>query len=141
MMNLSGKAVAVVGLGESGVAAAELALSSGAQVMAIDAAPEEKLSSAARALAAKGAKLLVGRNDEAALRRADVVVVSPGVPPLAAFDQLSASGTLVVGELELASRFVAAPIVAVGGTNGKSTTTALVHEMLLRQGKKSFVGA
>jgi UDP-N-acetylmuramoylalanine--D-glutamate ligase len=141
MMNLSGKTVAVVGLGESGVAAAELALRHGAEVMGIDAAPEDKLAPAARALADKGVKLFAGRNDEGAVKRADVVVVSPGVPPLALLDQASQSGALVIGELEFASRFVDAPIVAIGGTNGKSTTTALTHEMLAAQGQKSFVGA
>jgi UDP-N-acetylmuramoylalanine--D-glutamate ligase len=141
MMNLSGKTVCVVGLGESGVAAAELALRNGAEVTAIDAAPEEKLSPAARALGDKGAKLFAGRNDESAVKRADVVVVSPGIPPLPLLDQASQSGTLVVGELEFASRFVDAPIVAIGGTNGKSTTTALVYEMLAAQGMKTFIGA
>jgi len=141
MMNLSGKTVAVVGLGESGVAAAELALGQGAEVMAIDAAPEDELSTAARSLVGKGARLFAGRNDEAAVKRADVVVVSPGVPPLALLEHASASGSLVIGELEFGSRFVEAPIIAIGGTNGKSTTTSLVHEMLAAQGKKVFVGA
>jgi len=141
MMNLSGKTVAVVGLGESGVAAAELALRQGAEVMAIDAAPEENLSAAARALVGKGARLFAGRNDEAAVKRADVVVVSPGVPPLPLLENASASGSLVIGELEFGSRFVEAPIVAIGGTNGKSTTTSLVYEMLTAQGKRVFVGA
>jgi UDP-N-acetylmuramoylalanine--D-glutamate ligase len=141
MMNLSGKTVAVVGLGESGVAAAELALRHGAEVMGIDSAPEDKLAPAARALAEKGVRLFAGRNDEGAVKRADVVVVSPGIPPLALLDLASQSGALVIGELEFASRFVDAPIVAIGGTNGKSTTTALTHEMLAAQGQKSFVGA
>jgi UDP-N-acetylmuramoylalanine--D-glutamate ligase len=141
MMNLSGKVVAIVGLGESGVAAVELALRSRAEVVAIDSAPQEKWSPAARALAEKGVKLFAGRNDGAAMRRADVVVVSPGVPSLPALDEASASGTLVIGELEFAARQVDAPIVAVGGTNGKSTTTALVHRMLVEQGKKAFIGA
>jgi UDP-N-acetylmuramoylalanine--D-glutamate ligase len=140
MMNLSGKTVAVVGLGESGVAAAELALLQGAEVLAIDSAPEDRLSTAARALAGKGARLFAGRNDEAAVKRADVVVVSSGVPPLRC-RLASASGSLVIGELEFGSRFVEAPIVAIGGTNGKSTTTSLAYEMLVAQGKRAFVGA
>jgi UDP-N-acetylmuramoylalanine--D-glutamate ligase len=141
MMNLSGKTVAVVGLGESGVAAAELALRHGAEVTAIDSAPEDKLSPAARALAERGARVLAGRHDEAAFKRADIVVVSPGVPPIEQLDRAGASGSLVVGELEFGSRFVDAPIVAIGGTNGKSTTTALTYEMLAAEGKKAFVGA
>jgi UDP-N-acetylmuramoylalanine--D-glutamate ligase len=140
-MNLSGKKVAVVGLGESGVAAAELALLRGAEVMAIDAAPEDKLSAAAQGLAAKGARIVAGRNDEPAIKRADVVVVSPGVPPFALLEQASGAGALVVSELEFASRFVDAPIVAIGGTNGKSTTTALAYEMLAAEGRKAFIGA
>src|SRR5258708_1012772 len=141
MMDLSGKKVAVVGLGESGVAAAELALARGAAVLAFDSAAEDKLSAPARALAAKGARVVAGRNDDAALRGAEVVVVSPGVPPLAMLDQASGAGALVMGELEFASRFVDAPIVAIGGTNGKSTTTALAYEMLASEGRKAFVGA
>lgn len=141
MMNLSGKTVTVVGLGDSGVAAAELALARGANVMAVDEANEDKLSMAARGLAAKGARLFAGRNDEGAIKRADIVVVSPGVPNLPVFDQVSPAGALVVGELEFASRFVDAPIVAIGGTNGKSTTTALVYEMLVSEGRKAFIGA
>jgi len=140
-MKLAGKTVVVVGLGESGVAATLLALAQGADVVAVDSAPDERLSQAARDLGAKGARVIAGWRDDGIVKRADVVVVSPGVPPIAIFDQASESGSLVLGELEFASRFVDAPIVAIGGTNGKSTTTALVHEMLAASGKKSFVGA
>jgi UDP-N-acetylmuramoylalanine--D-glutamate ligase len=141
MLNLSGKTVAVVGLGESGVAAAELALRAGAEVMGMDVAAEGDLSVEARALAAKGVRLFVGGHDPSAIKRADVVVVSPGVPSLPILAHASAAGALVIGELELASRCIDAPIVAIGGTNGKSTTTALVYQMLAAQGRKAFVGA
>jgi UDP-N-acetylmuramoylalanine--D-glutamate ligase len=70
-----------------------------------------------------------------------MVVVSPGVPPLPVLEEARAAKVEVIGELEFASRFVDAPIVAIGGTNGKSTTTALVHVMLLESGKRTFVGA
>ncbi|HEX9294189.1 MAG TPA: UDP-N-acetylmuramoyl-L-alanine--D-glutamate ligase, partial [Polyangiaceae bacterium] len=141
MLDLSGKTVVVVGLGESGVAAVELALGRRATVIGTDAAPEPKLSPRARALTTRGVQIIAGRNDAEVVMRADVVVVSPGVPPLPMFEQARRAGALVVGELELASRFLDAPIVAVGGTNGKSTTTALVHAMLVKHGKKTFVGA
>jgi UDP-N-acetylmuramoylalanine--D-glutamate ligase len=75
------------------------------------------------------------------LRRADIVVVSPGVPSLPVLDEVRAAGVEVMGELEFASRFVEAPIVAIGGTNGKSTTTSLVHAMLVETGQRAFVGA
>ncbi len=141
MMKLVGKTVVIVGLGESGVAAAELAIAHGADVVGMDSASEEKLSQAARDLGGKGARVIAGRHDDGVVKRADVVVVSPGVPELAVFDQAAAAGALVIGELEFATRFVDEPIVAIGGTNGKSTTTALVHEMLVAAGRKSFIGA
>jgi len=141
MIELTGKRVVVVGLGESGVAAATLALRQGADVIGADAAPEDKLPSAARALGTQGARLLTGQHDTAIFKRADIIVVSPGIPPLPILEEARAAGVLVIGELELASRQIEAPIVAIGGTNGKSTTTALVHEMLTAERKKVFVGA
>jgi UDP-N-acetylmuramoylalanine--D-glutamate ligase len=141
MMNLSGKTVVIVGLGESGVAAAELARKRGADVVASDSAPPDKLSAAARALADKGIRVEAGAHPAGVLMRAHLVVVSPGVPPLPVLDQARSAGVEVIGELEFASRYVEAPMVAVGGTNGKSTTTALVHIMLLESGKRTFVGA
>jgi UDP-N-acetylmuramoylalanine--D-glutamate ligase len=140
MMNLSGKTVVVVGLGESGVAAAELAQKHGAEVVASDAAPLDKLSAPARALAERGIRVEAGGHPASLFTRAHLVVVSPGVPPLPAFDHARAAKVDVIGELEFASRFVAAPIVAIGGTNGKSTTTSLVHAMLVEAGKRAFVG-
>jgi UDP-N-acetylmuramoylalanine--D-glutamate ligase len=141
MKELSGKKVIVVGLGESGVAAALLALRLGAKVIGADSAPEEKLSPAARALAPQGARLVTGQHEASLFRQADLIVVSPGIPPLPAIEEARAAGVEVIGELELAARQMDAPIVAIGGTNGKSTTTALVHEMLAAERKKVFVGA
>jgi UDP-N-acetylmuramoylalanine--D-glutamate ligase len=141
MMNLNGKTVVVVGLGESGVAAAELARKHGAEVVANDAAPRDKLSPDARALADRGIGLQTGGHPADLFTRAHIVVVSPGVPPLPVLDAARSAGAVVVGELEFASRFVSAPIVAIGGTNGKSTTTSLAHAMLVEAGKRAFVGA
>jgi UDP-N-acetylmuramoylalanine--D-glutamate ligase len=139
-MQLSGKTVVVVGLGDSGVAAAELCLRHGARVAGADAASRERLSAAALALEGKGARLLLGAHDAAAFSGADLVVVSPGVPPLEALERASARGIEVIGELELGFRFASAPVVAVGGTNGKSTTTSLVAAMLAASGKNVFAG-
>jgi UDP-N-acetylmuramoylalanine--D-glutamate ligase len=139
MSALIGKSVVVVGLGASGVAAARLCLRRGARVVATDAKPRGALSEDALALEAGGATLSVGANDEAAIAAADLVVVSPGVP---SFPALDAAGDRAIGEVELAFRELAhpAPIVAVGGTNGKSTTTTLVGELLEAAGKRVFVG-
>src|SRR6185436_20321357 len=122
-----GKKVMVVGLGESGVAAALLALRKGAQVIGADSAPEDKLSAAARALPSQGVRILTGQHDTSLFKQAAIIVVSPGIPPLTGLQDARAAGALVIGELDFAARQVEAPIVAIGGTNGKSTTTALVH--------------
>lgn len=139
-MDVRGKTVIVIGLGASGVAAARLLLSRGAKVVANDAAPLERWSPAARALEAEGAAVVPGGHHHADLANADMVVLSPGVPSFAALDAFEASGREVIGEMELGSRFTTAPIVLVGGTNGKSTTTALAGEMFTAAGHRTFVG-
>jgi UDP-N-acetylmuramoylalanine--D-glutamate ligase len=139
-MNLTGKSVIVVGLGRSGVAAAELLLERGAKVTCADTAPRERLSAAALALPARGAQLALGAHTEALFEGADLVVISPGVPSFSTLDAFERQGGAVIGELELAARFVSAPIALIGGTNGKSTTTALTFEMLAQDGRRAFVG-
>ncbi|MGA7123201.1 MAG: UDP-N-acetylmuramoyl-L-alanine--D-glutamate ligase [Polyangiaceae bacterium] len=140
--HLSGKRVVVVGLGASGVAAARLCLRRGARVVANDIKPVDALSSDARALERLGARVVGGGHAEAGIEEADVVVLSPGVPPLAEVAAASARGTAVWGEVELAVRAMVypAPLVAIGGTNGKSTTTSLVGELLAAHGLRAFVG-
>ncbi len=136
-MELAGKSVIVVGLGKSGVAAAKLCLARGARVIATDSAPAEKLSPEARALQAE---LVLGGHSGVDFKRANLIVISPGVPDFAALTEAELAGVEVIGELELATRFLEAPIVAIGGTNGKSTTTTLVGDMFNAAGLKTFVG-
>jgi UDP-N-acetylmuramoylalanine--D-glutamate ligase len=136
-MELSGKRVIVVGLGKSGIAAAALCRARGASVVGTDSAPLDKLAPGAREL---GIELRVGGHTGVDFERADVIVVSPGVPPLAELERAEGAGALVIGELDLACRFLEAPIVAIGGTNGKSTTTTLVGDILTAAGKRAFVG-
>jgi UDP-N-acetylmuramoylalanine--D-glutamate ligase len=139
-MDLSGKTAVVIGLGRSGVAAANLLLSRGARVVASDAAAAGELSAEALALGARGAEIVAGGHPDELLARADLVVISPGVPSFPALEAFEATGREVIGEMELASRFVTAPIALIGGTNGKSTTTALVAAMCAAAGKKTFIG-
>ena len=139
-MDVRGQNAVVVGLGRSGVSAARLLLARGARVTANDSAPLERLSPEARALEQVGAVIAAGGHDPAIFARADLVVVSPGVPPFPALDAALSEGREVIGELELASRFLDAPIALIGGTNGKSTTTELLGAMIARSGKKTFVG-
>ena len=144
MSELSRKRIVVVGLGASGVAAARLCLRRGARVVAADEKPEASLSDAARALATQGAELVAGpdAHARAKLGDAEVIVVSPGVPPFAELEAAARAGVPVWSEVELAVRSLrgAAPVVAIGGTNGKSTTTSLVGALLEAHGLRTFVG-
>ena len=131
----------VVGLGRSGVAVARHLGDRGARVLAVDDAPDD----AARVAAAELAVDLVEAPSEAQLAdlvdRASVVVPSPGVPirhPV--FRLAEASGVPVRSEVELAYRWSRHPIVAVTGTNGKTTVTALVTEMLVASGRRAVAG-
>jgi UDP-N-acetylmuramoylalanine--D-glutamate ligase len=142
MLSLQGKRVVVVGLGASGVAAARLCARRGAQVVANDKKALEALGDAARVLAEDGVTLAAGGHDAVRWGEADLVVVSPGVPTFPALEAAEKRGVPVWGEIELATRAMRhpAPIVAVGGTNGKSTTTSLVGAMLEAQGLATFTG-
>ncbi|HMR07177.1 MAG TPA: UDP-N-acetylmuramoyl-L-alanine--D-glutamate ligase [Polyangiaceae bacterium] len=137
-MELSNRKVVVVGLGKSGVAAAKLCLANGARVIGTDSAPLASLSPEARGL---GIELCAGGHEAAELDRADVIVLSPGVADFPALSRAARAGAEVIGELELASRFVHAPVLAVGGTNGKSTATSVLAALLQAAGLRVFAGA
>jgi UDP-N-acetylmuramoylalanine--D-glutamate ligase len=135
MIALAGKNVHVVGLGLSGVAAAELCLRQGATVVGVDRRPFSELGEAARSL-----NVPIQRESEGTLSTADLIVVSPGVESFPGLLAAEAAGVPVIGEIELAARLLNAPLCAVGGTNGKSTTTELVAAMLAREGRRVFCG-
>lgn len=138
--NLSQSRPLVVGLGKSGVAAALVLAKRGAAVTATDVRTETELGDVARALAVAGVRLHCGGHTEADFVEADFIVVSPGVPPLVQIAAARAKGVPVYSEIELASWFVTAPIVAITGTNGKSTVTTLIGEMCKAAGLATFVG-
>src|SRR6185312_1646390 len=139
MNALSGKRVLVVGLGRSGIAAAELCAARGARVTVTDKRPAAELAGAVAKLPAGVAPELGGHRRESFLG-ADLIVLSPGVPEIPELVAARAAGVEITGELELASRFVSATVVAITGTNGKSTATTLVGEMLRATGRPTFVG-
>jgi UDP-N-acetylmuramoylalanine--D-glutamate ligase len=126
--SVSGRRVVVVGAARSGVAAAELLASRGARVVVTDIKPaipdEGRLRSA-------GIEVELGDHRPDLLASAELIVVSPGVPlDQPAFSPASRLGISIIGELELASRWLAGRIVAITGTKGKSTTTALTGRIL-----------
>ncbi len=139
-MDLSGKNTMVVGLGKSGLAVTRFLVARGANVRVNDQRDAETLGDAATEAASLGAELVLGGHPPSAFEGLDLIVVSPGVPPLGVLDAAERGGAEVVSEVELASRFVDAPIVAITGTNGKSTVTTLVAEMCARLERSVFVG-
>ena len=140
-MNVKDLQVTVIGLARSGVAAARLLNQLGAQVTVADRKDPQELTAVLPQLGQSTIAVKVGAQYESALERADLVVISPGVPThLDALNRVHARGVPVIGELELASRFLTAPIVAVTGTNGKSTTVTLIGKFLHESGKRAFVG-
>ncbi|MEO6419464.1 MAG: Mur ligase family protein, partial [Polyangiaceae bacterium] len=132
----------MLGLGISGAAAARLCLSRGAKVTGADAKKEAELASEVKAMTAGGLVLAAGGHAEAALESADLVVMSPGVPSFPALEKAEKKGVPVIGEVELACQCLPrdVPVIAIGGTNGKSTTTTLVADLLETNGRRVFRG-
>jgi len=140
-MELSGRKALVVGLGKSGVAAARLLAARGARVAIADDKPLADLEPVLEGLRGIIEGVHAGGLSEAAFRDRDLVVLSPGVPPaLPVLADARRSGVEVIGEVELASRFIEEPIAGITGTNGKSTTTALTAHLLARAGFSVFAG-
>ncbi|MBI2218631.1 MAG: UDP-N-acetylmuramoyl-L-alanine--D-glutamate ligase [Candidatus Rokubacteria bacterium] len=137
---LAGQRVAVVGLARSGVAAARLCRGAGADVVAIDAKPLERLAADAQALPSLGVRFVPERDAAREVRSADLVVISPGVPFDAALPAAArGAGVPVIGELELGWRAMEADTIAITGTNGKTTTTALTGALLAPQPRPVLV--
>ena len=131
----------MVGLGRSGVASALFLQSRGAKVTVSDSKPEDQLRQEIPVLLDHGIAVETGRHGERTFQNQDLIVVSPGVPvdaqPLI---QARALGEQVIGEVELAAEFLPGPIVAITGSNGKTTTTTLIGEILAKSGLKTLVG-
>jgi UDP-N-acetylmuramoylalanine--D-glutamate ligase len=136
--NVRDRRVVVVGAGRSGAAVAELLVAHGARVTLTDTRTE---LDEARALLARGIALELGGHRAETLTSADLIVLSPGVPPQQpAIEAARRAGVPVTGELELASRWLRGRIVAITGTKGKSTTTTLTGRMLEEGGRRTRVG-
>lgn len=140
-MELKNKKVLVVGLARTGVSTARFLVSKGAKVRVSDSSPEDRLAKSLEDLKGLDLEIETGRHTEEWFTSAELIVVSPGVPldikPLRAAHK---KGVEIISEIELASRFIAEPIIAITGTNGKTTTTTLIGDILKKSGKKVFVG-
>jgi UDP-N-acetylmuramoylalanine--D-glutamate ligase len=140
-MDLNNKRVLVVGLGKSGVASALFMKAHGAKVTVSDTKSGDELRNEIPVLLDHGITVETGGHGDRTFRGQDLIVVSPGVPvdapPLV---QARALGEAVIGEIELAAQFLPGPIVAITGSNGKTTTTTLTGEIMTAAGFPALVG-
>src|SRR3984957_6449428 len=140
MLELKNKRVLVVGLGKSGQAAARFLKSKGARVAVSDARPATLIAELP-ALLDEGISVEAGSHGLLTFRRQDLIVVSPGVPAdVPELKQVRAMGMRIIGEMELGAAFLQGEIVAITGSNGKTTTTTLVGEILKASGRPVLVG-
>jgi len=140
-MILAGKNILVVGMARSGLAAAEFLSKRGAEVKVSDKRPEQELETEVEFLRRLGIDYETGGHVSDSLFSADLVVVSPGVPlRLSPLLEASRAGKEVISEIELASRFLQGRIVGITGSNGKTTTTTLIGELLKAGGFPVQVG-
>jgi UDP-N-acetylmuramoylalanine--D-glutamate ligase len=140
-MELNNKNILVVGLAKTGVACARFLAGRGARVTVTDLRDEAALASQLAELASWDIRKVLGRHEEGDFTGADLIVVSPGVPqdhPL--LEKAGKTGREIVSEIELAARFIDVPLVAITGTNGKTTTTTLAGEIFKGNGYRTFVG-
>ena len=140
-MKLAGKKVLVIGAARSGIAAAKFLLSQGAVVALTDQKPIEKWAPEALALKESNVGLLPGEPPSWLLDQLDLVIVSPGVPAtIIPIRYAERAGAEVIGEVELAYRYLKGRVVAITGSNGKTTTTSLIGELLRDAGLRVQVG-
>ena len=138
-LKLHGKNVLVVGLGKSGRSAIEFCRGQGATVTVSDSSPAMPADTAW--LAEKGIASEFGGHSREFCLTTDLVLISPGVPyDLPIFQEAKAKGIPVIGELALAPRYLKTPVIAVTGTNGKTTVTTLIGDLLRASNRNVFVG-
>ncbi|MGA2316922.1 MAG: UDP-N-acetylmuramoyl-L-alanine--D-glutamate ligase [Thermodesulfobacteriota bacterium] len=140
-MDLKGKKVLVVGLARTGIAAAKFLKAKGSLVTTTEVKPGEEMKEAVQELRGMDISTEWGGHQIETFLNQDTIVVSPGVDlSIEPIQKAIKHGVRVISEIELAYHFIHVPIIAVTGTNGKTTTTLLIGEMLKEDGKKVGVG-
>src|SRR5215472_1109572 len=140
-MDVKGKRVLVVGLGKSGIASALFLADHGARVVVSDTKSEEELHHEIPQLLDRGIVVEAGYHNERTFKEQELIVISPGVPSdVPQLEQARQAGIPVIGEVELAARYLKGQIVAITGSNGKTTTTTLAGEIIAASGKHTLVG-
>jgi UDP-N-acetylmuramoylalanine--D-glutamate ligase len=140
-MELSGRHILVVGLARSGLAVARFLKSRKARVTVTDQASAQGLGAFMPEALELELDLELGGHRLQTFEAVDLIVISPGVPhSIAPLEHARSKGIPVIGEVELAARFIRKPIIAVSGTNGKTTTTELLGRIMAASGLRAFVG-
>jgi len=140
-MDLHGKKVLVVGLARTGIATAKFLKTKGSLVTTTEVQPKEEMKEAVEELKGMGISMEWGGHQIETFLNQDIIVVSPGVDlNIHPIQKAMGKGVRVVSEIELAYSFIRIPIIAVTGTNGKTTTAMLIGAMLKEDGKKVGVG-
>jgi UDP-N-acetylmuramoylalanine--D-glutamate ligase len=140
-VDLTGKHILVMGLARTGIACCRFLAEQGARVTATDMRDETALAAVMAELDGAGIRWVLGRHDQADFLAAEMIVVSPGVPmdhPLLLLAQ--GAGREIISEIELAARFITAPLIAITGTNGKTTTTTICGAIFRANGFATYVG-
>lgn len=141
LKDLKNKRVLVVGLARSGVSMVHFLTECGAQVTVSDHKSKAELAPALEQIDALGVQYDLGGHTPKVFLQQDLIVLSPGVPPnLKIFDYARSNGVTVTGEFEFATWFIKEPIIAVTGTNGKSTTCRLTEMFLNESGVNAWLG-
>jgi UDP-N-acetylmuramoylalanine--D-glutamate ligase len=139
--DLSAKRIVVVGMAATGMAAARFLIKQGAKVLMSEQKTEHELGTSPQQLRSLGVELELGGHSRETFVSHDLIVLSPGVDPsIPPLKQARAKGIPIVSEVELASWFITPPLIAITGTNGKSTTTSLIGFILSGWKKRVFVG-
>jgi UDP-N-acetylmuramoylalanine--D-glutamate ligase len=139
--DLKDKKVLIVGLAKTGVSLAKFLVKHGAIVTVSDHKSKAELANFLEDVEDLNLNFDLGNHTPKVFLAQDLIVLSPGISPqLKIFDYAKSNGVQVTGEFEFASRFVSEPIIAVTGTNGKTTTVSLIYEMLHKSGKKVWIG-
>jgi UDP-N-acetylmuramoylalanine--D-glutamate ligase len=139
--DLAGETIGVLGLARSGLAAARLALARGARVYASDAGASDAAKEAAETVRSLGGDAETGGHDLAKLAACSRIVLSPGIPPTAkVLREKAIQGVPVIPEIEFAYEQLDCPVIAITGTNGKTTVTALIEHLMREAGMDAVAG-
>lgn len=139
--DLNGKKILIVGLGRTGVSLAKFLVKHKVEVTITDHKSKPELVNALESLEGYDVNYDLGRHSPKTFLRHDLIVLSPGInPQLKIFDYARKNGVKVTGEFEFATQFIEEPIIAVTGTNGKTTTCKLIELFLKESGKKVWLG-